>query len=76
MTHNSESKLNWKKATEAERNDCYIDLEKVLNDLVIPGGVVNCQDVHCKNKEHKKASDDYMLEILYLMEKVANDKPN
>ena len=39
----------------------------------MPKGVTECQNSLCRNMEHRKASDDHMLDILCAMEEAATE---
>ena len=62
----------WKKASDTQKQDYFNDTQTDLRKITIPSFVSDCQDVHCKNEQHKAAVDDLMLEVLRSVEKSAN----
>ena len=63
------SKPCWKKASPDEK-DLFVDiLESDLNSIEVPN---LCDDVHCSNQEHIIAADDYLNEIVNVMENACN----
>ena len=69
----SEPKPSWKKATQDERNKFFKKLDQRLKCSDVPDEVTSCNDVHCKNVNHKATCDDYVLNILNIMEQTARD---
>ena len=51
----------------------YEVIHKKLTCLDVPKGITNCLDALSQNTEHKKASDDYMLDILCSIEETATE---
>ena len=81
INHTSETKIlqlkppvkpNWKKSSEIERVTFKIKLNYLLNDISVPDCVNNCHELHCKDLEHTKAADEYMIDILDCIELAAS----
>ena len=66
--------LSWKTATEKERNAFFDELSAQLGKLKIPTEAVNCQNVCCDHTGHRHKCDEYIMDILHLMEKVATER--
>ena len=48
-------------------------LEAKLSQLTIPYSVRNCRDVRCKQYSHKEDLDQYTLDVLELVQQVAEE---
>ena len=64
---------NWKAASTEEKGVFKQALGDKLSELKIPDSVVSCREVHCKHLEHQHALDDYMTNILNMIEVEAKE---
>ena len=65
------SKPSWKFASETERNKFTTDLQKKMEEMTVPD-CLSCSDPHCKNCNHINTTDEFMLEMLQVVENCAS----
>ena len=63
-----EPKPAWHKATQENINNMKTEFRGLLNDIHVPHDSMCCRDLHCKNKEHLAALDEYGLQVLSALE--------
>ena len=64
---------SWKRATTEEKSNFKLMLEDNLSWLNVPESVISCKDVHCQNSSHREDLDHYTLELLEIVQNVAED---
>ena len=47
----------WKKSSDTQKQDYFNDFKTDLQNITITSFVIDCQDVHCKNEQHKLTSN-------------------
>ena len=68
---NEEPKPSWKKSTPEEKESFKLTLDVLLSQLEVNEDMSSCKDVHCKDEEHIKATDDMMIAILESIDKAS-----
>ena len=64
-------KPSWKKSSHEEKDKFVHKLDSLLSQLEVSEDMVCCQDVHCKNEEHVKDTDDLIVAVLESIDKAA-----
>ena len=64
---------SWKKASIEQKDKYKSTLEENLSSLKAPESVAKCSDVHCKDPSHKEDLDKYTLELLDIVQTVAEE---
>ena len=64
---------SWKRASPEEKSNFKLLLEESLSLLNVPESVQACTDVHCQNTSHKEDLDRYTLELLDIVQNVAEE---
>ena len=67
------AKLSWKKASQEQRDKYRMSLENNLKSLEIPDCYEKCFNVHCKNVNHNKTCDEFLISLLKSVEDVAKE---
>ena len=62
---------SWRKATPDEKLAFKNELKVKLDNVSPPASLLNCNDVHCNVSSHKVDLDKYTLELLELVQCVA-----
>ena len=70
----AEPKPSWKFATEREKTAFFDEIDTQLSNLTIPSETIDCKNIHCKHTEHRIAIDDFVLDMLHVIEKAALEK--
>ena len=64
---------SWSRAKEENRVAYCDELTRRLEALHIPGNATQCKDVHCDKSEHREELDNFMAEILAVLEQTAEE---
>ena len=62
---------SWKKSSCEEKQEFLHELDSLLSQLEVNDDLICCQDVHCKDEEHIKATDDLIIVVLDSIDKAA-----
>ena len=62
-------KQNWRKATLSDNLDYKQEMADSLSDLEYPHECLDCRNVKCRSEDHRVAIDDYILNILEIIER-------
>ena len=63
----------WKKASITDKINYKSSLLNNLNNIIPPNCAFTCSNVHCSDVSHKNNIDNYLLEILYAIDKSCID---
>ena len=66
--HSHSSQQNWKNASENDKLAFRTDVRDRLNKINIPESLHNCTDIHCKDPDHRKNLDKYVIDIIESVE--------
>ena len=64
---------SWSHAKEENRAVFYEELTKKLERISIPCHATQCKDVHCDKSDHREELDNFMAEILGVVEQTAEE---
>ena len=68
---NSGPKPSWNNASDDQKREYIVNLERYLKLIEKPHGLVNCDDVHCCEQKHRLECDELMTNILETIDKTA-----
>ena len=64
---------SWRRAKPEEKTEYKRMLEENMARLIPPDSVARCMDVHCQDPRHREELDQFTLEILETVQKVAEE---
>ena len=64
-------KPSWKKSSNHEKENFVQGLNSLLSEVKVDEGIIHCQNVHCKDQAHIKATDDLIIAVLESVDKAA-----
>ena len=64
---------SWKRASCEQKSEYKSELTEQLSRIYTPVSALSCQDVHCKDPKHKEDLDSYTLEVLEIVQSVAEN---
>ena len=66
-------KPSWKKSTNEEKENFVSELNDLLSQIHVNEEVIRCEDVHCKDDEHIRATDDLIISVLESVDKASQE---
>ena len=66
-------KPSWKKSSNEEKENFVQELHSLLSEVSVSEDIVSCKNVHCKDPNHIKATDDLIIAVLESVDKAASE---
>jgi exonuclease III len=70
---NPPSKPSWKKSSDLGKDKFIEHLRSLLEEIQVEDEVIQCENVHCKEPSHIKATDDLIIKVLEAVDIAAGD---
>ena len=70
---NHTPKPSWKKSTKEEKENFVAALNDLLSEIPVNEDVIRCNDVHCKDEDHIRATDDLIVAVLESVDIASGD---